>query len=790
MNTTDRIEEFRKEYINSKPRVCYERARIFTESHKKSEGEAICIRRAKAFLDVCRELPIEIYNNELIVGTAGSFRRTGILTPEFSWKWVDNEMDTFDTRKQDPYIMDEEQREFVRENIFPYWEGKSLEEVFLARIPKETGKILIDTGIIDNDSKWRQAVGEITPDYEDILFKKGYRKIKEEADEKIKSLDISNPDNIEKIDFYKSISLVADGIMTFADRYSKLAEEMSREEKDEKRKNELLRISHICKNVPVNPPSNFYEAIQFVWFVQLGGIISENPLALNLGRFDQYMYPYYKKDLEKEIIKNYEAQELIEALWIKLSEWVWTISSNTANYFAGYNQFQNLTVGGRKRDGSDATNDISYMCLKATENVKTHQPGLSVRIHQNAPDDFTMDVANLVKTGTGFPAIHNDSCGSQMLLQVGYDPEDARDWSNCGCVVPHFRKTCQWTSAVNVNFGAALEYAINSGKSRLTGETMGLVEKNICEFKTFEEVKEAFLKQLSYLIKNSVIGSVVAQKIHKEIVPRPFLSTCVDGCIENGIDLSKGGAKYNVGPVLTGIGLGVVANSLAAIKKLVFDDKITSFDELSKALDNNWEGYSHLRKLALECPKYGNDDDYVDRLAVEISDFYYRETKKYKDIFGSQFNSAFMGISNYVPTGKIVGATPCGREATKPLTEGVSPYAGSDVISPLATMKSSAKINHDVHTGGTLLNMRLNKELISTERGLRNLNAMIKSYFSLGAFHVQFNTIDNELLLKAQKNPEEHKDLLVRVAGYSTQFVNLSKEMQDAVIARNAHDNF
>jgi formate C-acetyltransferase len=501
------------------------------------------------------------------------------------------------------------------------------------------------------------------------------------------------------------------------------------------------------------------------------------------------MYPYYKADMESGRITNSQAQEIIEALWIKLSEWVWTISSNTANYFAGYNQFQNLTVGGRRRDGRDATNELSYMCLKATESVKTHQPGLSVRIHSDCPDEFLMAVAKLAAGGTGFPAIHNDQAGAQMLLQAGYEPEDARDWSNCGCVVPHFRKTGEWTSAVNVNFGVALEYALNQGKSRLTGERMGLCEKAAGEFKSFEEVKEAFYKQFKNLIKHAVIGTLAAQRLHTQLIPRPFLSSCVDGCMKKGKDLSRGGARYNVGPVLTGIGLGVVSNGLAAIRKLVFEDRSATMEELNSALDADWEGYEELRKLALEVPKYGNDNEYVDSLAVEISNFYYREVRKYRDIFGSRFNSAFMGISNYVPTGKIVGALPCGRKAKAPLTEGVSPFVGSDVTSPLAAMRSAAKVNHDVHTGGTLLNLRLNQELVKTQRGLRNLCSIIRSYFSLGAFHVQFNTISSEVLKKAQQEPEEYRDLLVRVAGYSTQFVNLSREMQDAIIARTEHEN-
>ena len=789
MSTTDRIERLRQNYVNSKPVICYERARIFTESHKRTEGQPIAIRRAQAFYDFCNEFEVRIFEDELIVGTAGKFRRTGILTPEFSWTWVDAEMDQFDKRPQDPYLMTDEQRQYVRENIFPYWKGQSLEEHFLAQIPKETAKIAVDTGIIDNDSKWRQAVGEITPDYQDILFKKGFSGVRKEAEDHLAKLDRTSIKDLDKEVFYKSVILTCDGIIRFAEKYGIEAEKSAKVEANEQRKYELEKIAKICTRVPANPPESFHEAIQFVWFTQLGGIISENPLALNPGRFDQFMYPYYKKDTEKGIITKEEAQELIEALWLKFSEWVWTISSNTAGFFAGYNQFQNLTVGGRTREGLDATNELSYMCLKATDSVRTHQPGLSVRIHADCPQEFLDAVSDLVSKGTGFPAIHNDQAGTQMLLQAGYEPEDAQDWSNCGCVVPHFRKTGEWTSAVNINFAAALEYTLNEGKSRLTNEKMGLDAKPVKLYETYDEVKNVFLSQLANLVHHSVVATLIAQRLHTQLVPRPFLSACVEDCLARGTDLSHGGAHYNVGPVLTGIGLAIVANSLAVIKKLVFEDHRVTLEELTKALDANWVGYEALRKLVQDVPKYGNDDNYVDEIAVEISNFYYRTIRSHKDIFGSPFNSAFMGISNYIPTGRVVGATPCGRKAYEPLTEGVSPFAGTDVESPLAAMRSSAKVNHDVHTGGTLLNLRLNGDLVATDRGKRNLGAMIRAYFSLGAFHVQFNTVSTEVMRKAQADPENHKDLLIRVAGYSTQFVNLSPEMQEAIIIRNAHTN-
>lgn len=643
---------------------------------------------------------------------------------------------------------------------------------------------------MDTDSKWRQAVGEITADYQDVLFKKGFGGIKKEAEAYLAELDATSLEGAEKMEFYRSIVLVCDGIIRLANRYREKAREMAAEEADETRKAELLQIAEICDVVPENPPKSFREAMQFMWFTQMGGILSENPLAWNPGRFDQYMYPYYKADKEAGVITVDEAQELIECLWLKLSEWVWTISANTADFFAGYNQFQNLTVGGRTRDGKDATNELSYMCLKATEDTLAHQPGLSVRIHPDTPDDFMAAVTHLVSKGTGFPAIHSDNAGYQMLVNAGYEPEDARDWSNCGCVVPHFRKTGEWTSAANLNFAAALEFATNEGKSRLSDKKITLDEKDPKTFSTYEEVEEAFYKQFAYLIKQAVISLITAQRLHVEMVPRPFMSACIEDCMKNGKDLTKGGAKYNIGPVITGIGIAVVANSLAAIKKLVFEEKSVTMAEILDAINNNWEGYDELRARVQAAPKYGNDDDYVDDIAREIGNFFYQEVHKYKDINGNHFLSAFMGISNYLPTGKVLGATPDGRKATEPISEGVSPYVGTDTSTPLAAMRSAAKLNQDIHSGGTLLNLRLNQDLVATKRGQANLGAMIQSYFALGAFHVQFNTVSTETLRKAQAHPEDYKDLLVRVAGYSTQFVNLSKSMQDSIIARNAHETF
>ena len=506
-----------------------------------------------------------------------------------------------------------------------------------------------------------------------MLLPKGYGGIKAEALAYMEQLNEARPADKKKMDFYRSMVLIADGMMTLGRRYSEKAREMAAVEADAARKAELLEIADVCSRIPEQPPKTFREAIQFVWFVQLGGIIAENPLAWNPGRFDQYMYPYYKADKEAGLIDYDTALELVECLWLKYSEWAWTISKNTASFFAGYTNFENLTVGGTKVDGTDATNDISYMAIQATRECMTHQPTLSCRIHPDCPPEFMEAVTELVSTGCGFPAIHGDRTGYQMLSNLGYKPEDARDWNNCGCVVPHSRKTFEWTSAASISFAAALEFALNEGKSRLSGEQVSVPEKDPKTFGSLDEIIEAWKKQFRYLVKQGVISLVTAQEIHKEIGHRPFMSACNEYCMKNGADLVDGGAKYSIGPVFTGVGLSVTANSLAVIKKLVYDEGVCSLGDIIDAIANNWEGYEELREKALSCPKYGNDDDYVDAIARDLADFFYDEVTAYDDLYGNHFVTAFMGISNYLPTGKVLGATPEGRHAMDPINEGVSP---------------------------------------------------------------------------------------------------------------------
>ncbi len=790
MPATERVEKIREHYVNTRPHISCERAWSWTKSFQRTEGQPHILRTAQAFYDTCRELSVNIWEGELIVGTSGEYRKCAILTPEFGWTWIQDEIDTFPEREQDPYDVMPEQIRFVKENIFPYWKGKSVEEAFLSRIPEDTRILGVDTGFLDTDSKWRNGVGEISPDYIDELLPKGFGGIRREALEHMETLNRAVPADRKKLEFYRSIVLICDGMICLGRRYAAKAREMAAAETDPVRKDELLSIAVVCDVIPEKAPETFREAIQFVWFVQLGGILAENPLAWNPGRFDQYMFPYYDKDLRDGRITRDDALELIELLWLKYSEWAWTISRNTAGFFAGYTNFENLTIGGTRVDGSDATNEISYLAIQATREIMTHQPTLSCRIHPDCPPEFMEAVTGLVATGCGFPAIHSDRTGYQMLSNLGYDPIDARDWNNCGCVVPHSRKTFQWTSACTISFAAALEFALNGGKSRLSGQQVSLSEKDPKTFSSFEEILDAWKRQFRNLVQHGVISLVTAQEIHREIGQRPFMSACSEHCLQTGADLVDGGAKYNIGPVFTGVGLSVTANSLAVIRKLVYEDRTATLSELIDALNADWNGYEDLRQKALACPKYGNDDDYVDLIARDLADFYRAEVVQYKDIYGAHFVTAFMGISNYLPTGRVLGATPDGRHAKDPINEGVSPVTGTDTSTCLAALRSAAKIKHDMHSGGTLLNLRLGHELVATRRGRANLAAMLQSYFALGGFHVQFNTISNEVLRDAQQNPDQYRGLLVRVAGYSAQFTNLSREMQDSIMARNAHEEF
>jgi formate C-acetyltransferase len=745
------------------------------------------VRRAKALKRVIEEKKIVILPDELIVGTRGSQPRAAEICPEISWMWVRDELDTISTRPQDPYSITEEQKRILREEVFPYWKGKSMQEYYLANLDEETKRIAYKTGIIFSDSKSLYGPGEINPGYGNIILKKGFRGIKERAEQKLKEMDYADISNFDKRKFWEAVIICCKAMKLLGQRYADKAREMA-EKENLKRKEELLRIAEMCEWVPWNSPRTFWEALQAIELTQIALWTEENCSSICPGRMDQYLYALYEKDLEEGKLTKAETQELIECMWIKMAEMIFTIDADSAMYFAGYQPFQGVTVGGLKRDKQDATNELSYMMVQASMDVRLHAPSLNVRIHPQTPDDFLLKTCDLVNLGTGQPAIFFDPTALRILLRLGVKIEDAYDWCVAGCVEPNVPgKMSRWAEGNRYSYATAVEWALYDGMSHVLQKRKGLSTGDPRSFKTYEDFKEAVKRQLAYLIRYSAIDTQTVEKAHQTRLPKPLMSCCVEDCVEDGVEIMHGGAHYNLGPGFETTGIADLADSMAAVKKLVFEEKLLTTDELITALQNNFEGYENIRQMLInKAPKYGNDIDEVDLIAAEMLDFAVEETEKYKGIKGSVFRDGLVPVIANVPHGKAIWALPSGRKAMQPLADGISPYMGYDHNGPTAVLKSVCKINHDKHFA-TLLNLKFSPEVLKDEKGKRNLANLLRTEMELGGYHVQFNVVSVEVLRDAQHHPEKYPDLLVRVAGYSARFVDLSKEMQDVIIERTEH---
>jgi formate C-acetyltransferase len=784
-----RVEALQKQYFKHKPSICLERALTLTNVFKETEGEPIVIRRAKAFKRLCETKTVLIQDDELIVGVPCHKPRAGIFCPETAWQWLEQELDTIATRAQDPYEITEEDKRLLRDIVFPYWKGKSIYEHWMARIPEDTKEISVNTGIIDVEIKTQSGPGEIAPAY-GIVLQKGFSGIRKDAEDKLKTLDYAKPEDLDKIHFLQAVVICCDGIISLAKRYARKARELSQREASPRRRAELEKIAETCDWVPANPARTFWEAVQSLWFAQIGCHIEANGPSYSPGRFDQYMYPYYEKDLKEGGLTKEQALELIECLWIKFSECTWLLSKNAATYFAGYQPFQNLCVGGLTRDGRDATNQLSYLCMDAKKDVRLHSPSLSVRLHQRSPEEFLLRVGELIRLGTGFPAIHTDETTIRMMLLKGATMEDARDYCEVGCVEPNVPgKMSQWSDGGHYNYGAAVEFVLTNGVSLMNNNRrLGIQTGDPRTFKAFEEFKEAVKKQLAYFIRHIAIACHITENLHAQLSPYPYVSSMVLDCIDSGKDITVGGARYSIGPAFIGTGIADLANSLAAVKKFVYEENVVSMDELCQAIVSNFEGREGLRLMLWnKAPKWGNDDDYVDAFAREMTDFAYDEISKYQSYRGARFISGLYPVSSHVPHGLVVAALPYGRKAGKPLADGCSPKGGTDRKGPTAVLQSVSKINHDVHVAGTLLNMRLDPRSVHNEEGLRRLSALLRAFVDLGIYHIQFNVVTTEMLKAAQENSEEYRSLVVRVAGYSAYFVELCREIQDDIIQRTLH---
>lgn len=785
VNNFPRIERMKKRVLETKPEMDLENARILTESFKETEGKPLVLRKAEAFRKQCMDKTIKIWDDELIVGCPGSKMRGGNLCVDTCWSVLDNELDTINERKYDPFILTEEDKKIFEEEIRPYWKGRSTYEAYLAQIPEDT-KLLRDHGMVYIDRKAVRGWGETTAGYKQIISE-GLKGIVKNIEERKAKLDFTVPGDYEKIYYLDALLIAADGIRILANRYADEAERLAEIEENPVRKQELLEIARVCRHVPENPARTFREALQSLYLYQICLIMEQNAASYNPGRMDQYLYPFYKKDLEAGRLTKEQAQELLECLWIKFSETCLFQDAITAEYAAGYPMFQNVCVGGVDENGRDAVNELSYMILQATMDVQLYQPSLSVRYNQGKnPDAFLRKVVELISLGTGFPAFHNDEVGIMMLMNKGIPLKEAYNWNPCGCVETNLEgRLRHYTALADINLGGIVELALTNGKNRKSGEYISVRTGNPLEFKTFEDFLEAIKEQIRYFVRAVVKGSHVIDEVCMDR-PVPALSLTFRECIEKAKDYAWGGAKYNAGNGIILIGIADLINSIAAVKNIVYDNKAATMEELVKALEYNFEGYEKLHELCLNSPKYGNDDESVDWTADEMYTFIADEIEKYSSKFG-KMTPGILPVSGNTPFGLEVGALPSGRKAWKPLADGVSPNAGTDMNGPTSVLKSVSHIPHGRFVQGTLLNMKVEPEMLTTDNGINQMMALLKSMCTLGIYHIQFNVIDQEKLLKAQKNPEKYKGLLVRVAGYTAYFVELGKDVQDEIIARTVY---
>lgn len=783
-NHFPRIEKLIEDYRKAQPSVDIERARIYTESFKQTEGEDILIRRAQAFKDYCEKREIRIADQQLIVGDVARVPRAGAVDPVFHCGWLSEELDSISTRKQDPYQISEEDKKELREEIFPYWKGKTVSELWLRQIPPYVREMAVKTGIIDVEIKTQSAAGETAPYWEKAM-KTGLGKMEEDLQKAIDALDLIDPESYAKITFYKACQMTLEGLKHYMLRFEKLAQQQAQHAEDD-RKKELEAIAENCRHLTENKPETFWQGLQLMYFILAGCMMEGNGPSYSPGRVDQYLYPLYAKDIEEERLTDADALELIEAFYVKAAESTWFLSENAAMYFAGYQPFHSLIVGGIDKKGKDATNRLSYLFITAKMDVQLHSPSLCARVHQQTPEELLNHIAKLARLGTGFPAIYNDEVAIKMMLLSGGTMEEARDYQMVGCVEPFMGgKMAKWSDGGHYNYAAAMEFVLHNGRSIMNDNKLLGLETGNPEEMTYDEIKEAVKQQLRYMIESISICANVNEKVCAELTPYPFISTFLEGTLETGKDLTKGGVKYTIGPALIGTGIADLVNSLSAIKKHVFDDKTITMKELIEALNANFEGYEKIRlMLQNTTPMYGNDIEAVDDLAEEMTDFAYSVISSCKSWRGPHFISGLYPVSSHVPHGLVVGALPYGRLAGTALADGCSPNGGTDHEGPTSVLKSVSKINHEVHTSGTLLNMKLDPQSVTGDAGLRRIADIIRTFVDLNIYHIQFNVVSNELLRAAQDKPEEHRSLIVRVAGYSAYFTELCKDMQDDIINR------
>ena len=826
-----RIEKLIDALYQKMPEIESARGMLVTESYKATESLPIIRRRSAAFAHILRNIPIVIRDNELVVGSASIAPRGCQVFPEYSFEWLEAEFDTVATRAADPFYISDKTKAELHE-AYTYWKGKTTNDLARENMAPEAYEAFVKYGIYTPGNYFYNGIGHVNVNYGKIL-QKGYRGIIAEAQAALDKLDVADPDYTQRTNFLTAVIESCEAVVEYARRYAKLAKEKAMAEKCPVRKAELEKIAKNCMHVPEFPAADFHEACQSFWFIQMLLQVESSGHSISPGRFDQYMYPYYKKDIAAGKLTREEAQELIDCVWVKLNDINKVRDAASADGFAGYGMFQNLIVGGQDIHGLDATNDLSYMCLEAAMHVPLPQPSISIRVWNGTPDSLMVKAAALTRLGTGLPAYYNDEVMIPSIMARGLTLEDARDYCIIGCVEPQKGgKTDGWHDAAFFNMCRPMELVFTNGVDK--GVKIGPDTGDVTQMHTFEEFYEAYKTQQSYFIKLMVNAINAIDVAHAIRCPLPFQSCMVDDCIGRGKSLQEGGAIYNfTGP--QGFGIANNTDGLLAIKKLVYEDKTVSMAELRDAIQSNFgyglqgkaaervtsevayelakEGvelneaairaiyqevttansldptlrarYREIKRLIDEtCPKYGNDIYEADMFARDVANTYTKEVEKYKNPRGGLYQAGLYPVSANVPLGAQTGATPDGRLAFTPIADGIGPASGRDVKGPTATANSVAKLEQGVASNGTLLNQKFHPSALAGMAGLTKFVALIRSYFDQKGMHMQFNVVTRETLLDAQQNPEKYKTLVVRVAGYSALFTTLSRSLQDDIINR------
>lgn len=789
---TERMKEFREEVLDEKPYIDAQRAILATLAYKENLNQPRVMVRAKMLEKVLDNMSIYIEDKSLLAGNQATKNRNAPIFPEYTMEFVINELDQFEKRDGDVFYITEKTKEQLRE-IAPFWENNNLRARGEALLPEEV-RVFMETGVFGMEGKLNAGDAHLAVNYERIL-KDGLKGYEKRVKECKASLDLTDPDSMDKYCFYNAVLIVLKAVHNFANRYSVLAKDLAEKEMNQKRKIELLEISRICSKVPYEPAETFQEAVQSVWFIQLILQIESNGHSLSYGRFDQYMYPYYDRDIKNGTIKESEALELLTCLWIKtltinkVRSQAHTLSS------AGSPMYQNVTIAGQTTDKKDAVNDLSFLVLKSVAQTRLTQPNLTVRYHKNINKHFLDECVEVMRLGFGMPALNNDEIIIPSFMDWQVKEEDAYNYSAIGCVetaVPG-KWGYRCTGMSYINFPRMLLCTMNNGVDLTSNKRFTKGYGYFTEMESYEELLKAWDKTIREITRYSVIVENVIDKASERDVPDILCSALTDDCIARGKTIKEGGAVYDF---ISGLQVGIanMADCLAAIKKLVYEEKKITRQELWNAILDDFSSPKNKKiqeMLIREAPKYGNDDDYVDQLIVEAYDSYIEEIEKYPN---TRYNRGPIGGIRYAGTSSIsanVGqgmstmATPDGRNAFEPLAEGCSPAHNSDKNGPTAVFKSVSKLRTNKITGGVLLNQKMTPQMLSTEENRQKLELLIKTFFNrLHGYHVQYNIVSKETLIDAQKHPENHKDLIVRVAGYSAFFNVLSKKTQDDIIGR------